>query len=131
MTKGDIKESIEPFILSNNQYYWKGMNKDICKYMNNCVLCKREKARTQVYYLQMTDIPNRTFDKIATDLESDLNVSASGNQHIPTIIDHLTGWPEAFPILTRMQTPLSTSSSIITYLFTCAPTSYYQTMAQN
>ena len=43
------------------QYYWKGMNKDICKYINNCALCKREKARTQVYPLQMTDIPRQTF----------------------------------------------------------------------
>ena len=23
------------------QYYWKGRNKDICKYINNCALCKR------------------------------------------------------------------------------------------
>ena len=46
----------------------------------------------------MTDIPDRPFDKIAIDLVSDLNVSASGNQHILTIIDHLTGWPEAFSI---------------------------------
>ena len=57
----------------------------------------REKARTQVYPLQMTDIPYRPFDKIAIDLVLDLNVSVSGNQHIPAIIDHLTGWPEAFP----------------------------------
>ena len=66
------------------QYYWKGMNKDIHKYINNCLLYKREKARTQVYPLQMTDIPNRPFNKIDKDLFSDLNVSASGNQHILT-----------------------------------------------
>ena len=55
-------------------------------------------ARTQVYPLQMTDLPNRPFDKIAIDLVSDANVSASGNQHILTIITHLTGRSEAFPI---------------------------------
>ena len=38
------------------QYYWKGMNKVIHKYINNCALCKREKARTQIFPLQMTDI---------------------------------------------------------------------------
>ena len=65
------------------------MSKDIHKFINNCALCHREKAKTQVYPLQMTDIPDRSFDKIAIDLVSDLNVSASGNQHIPTIIDHL------------------------------------------
>ena len=27
------------------QYYWKEMNKNICKYINNWALCKREKAR--------------------------------------------------------------------------------------
>ena len=46
----------------------------------------------------MTDIPDRPFDKIAIDLISVLNISTSGNRHILTIIDQLTGWPEAFPI---------------------------------
>ena len=46
----------------------------------------------------MTDIPDRPFAKIAIDLVTDLNVSASGNQNILTIIHHLTGWPEVFPI---------------------------------
>ena len=57
-----------------------------------------EKARTQVYPLQMTDILDRPFDKIAIDLVSDLNISASENQHILSMIDQLIGWPEAFPI---------------------------------
>ena len=73
------------------QYYWKGMNKDICKYINNCASHKREKAKTQVYPLQMIDIPDRTFDKIAIYLVSDFNISTSGNQHILTIIDPLMG----------------------------------------
>ena len=80
-------------------YYWICMNKNICKYITNCALCKRENARTQVYTLYMTDIPDRPFDnKVSIDLVSDLIVSTSGNQHIMTIIYHLRGWPEAFPI---------------------------------
>ena len=46
----------------------------------------------------MTDIPDWPFNKIAIDLVTDLNVFTSGNQQILTIIDHLTGWLEAFPI---------------------------------
>ena len=84
--------------LIKHQYYWKGMNKVIHKCINNCALCKWEKARTQVYSLLMMAIPDRPLDKIAIDLVSDLNISASRNQHILTIIDNLTGWPEAFPI---------------------------------
>ena len=65
--------------LVKHQYYWKDMSKDIPKYINNCALYKREKAKTQVYPLQMTDIPDRPVNKIAIDLVSDLNISASGN----------------------------------------------------
>ena len=78
------------------QYYWKGMNKDICKYINNCALCKGEKARTQIYPLQMTDIPDRPFEKIAKDLVSDLSLCMKKSTH--TSIDHLMGLPAAFPI---------------------------------
>ena len=46
----------------------------------------------------MREIPNRPFDKIATDLISECKTSMSGNKHILTIIDHLTRWPEAYPI---------------------------------
>ena len=41
----------------------------------------------------MTEIPDRPFDKIAIDLVTDCETSTSGNKHILTIIDHLTGWP--------------------------------------
>ena len=80
------------------QYYWKGMNKDIRKYIANCALCRRDKAKVQQYPLQMMEIPDRSFDKIAIDLVTDCKTSTSGNKHILTIIDHLTCWPEAFPI---------------------------------
>ena len=44
------------YCLIKYQYYWKGMNKDIRKYIANCTLCHREKAKVQVYPLQMTEI---------------------------------------------------------------------------
>ena len=84
--------------LIKHQYYWKGMNKDIRKYIANCVLCRRDKVKVQQYPLQMTEIPDRPFDKIAIDLVTDCKTSTSGNKHILTIMDHLTGWLEAFPI---------------------------------
>ena len=83
------------------QYYWKGMNKGIWKYIANCMLCDREKSKVQNYPLQMTEIPNRPFEKVTMDLITECETSTCGNKHIPTIIDHLTGWPEAFPILDK------------------------------
>ena len=46
----------------------------------------------------MTEIPICPFNKIAIDLVTECETSSSGNKHILTIIDHLIGWPEAFPI---------------------------------
>ena len=74
------------------------MNQDIRKYIANCVPCHREKAKVQHYPLQMKEIPDRPLDKITIDLVTECETSTSGNKHILTIIDHLTGWPEAFPI---------------------------------
>ena len=75
-----------------------GMNKGIRKYIANCTLCHRDKAKVQVYPLQMTEIPDRPFYKIAMDLVTECKTSTSGNKHIFTIIDHFTGWRDAFPI---------------------------------
>ena len=86
------------YCLIKCQYYWKGMNKDILKYIANCVLGWWDKAKVQQYPLQMTEIPDRPFDKIAIDLVNNCKTSTSGNKHILTIIDHLTGWSEAFLI---------------------------------
>ena len=74
------------------------MNKDIHKYIVNCALCCREKAKIQNYPLQMMEIPNRPFNKIPIDLVTECETPTSGNKHTLTIIDHLIGRPEAFPI---------------------------------
>ena len=46
----------------------------------------------------MIEIPDRQLDKIAIDLVTECETSTSGNKHILTTIDYLTGWPEAFLI---------------------------------
>ena len=77
------------------------MNKDKRKYITQCALCHREKAKVQVYPLQMTEILECPFNKITIDLVTECETSSSGNKHILTIIEHLTGWLEAFPILDK------------------------------
>ena len=82
------------YCLVKRQYYWKGMNKYIRKYIANCTLYYREEAKIQHYPLQMTEIPDRPFDEIDIDFITECDTSTSGNKHILTIIDHLTGWPK-------------------------------------
>ena len=90
--------SVQIYCLIKWQYYWKGMNKDIRKYIVQCALCHREKAKVQVYPLQLTEIWVCPFDKIAIHLVTECEISRSDNKHILTTIDHLTGWLEAFTI---------------------------------
>ena len=78
------------YCLIKQQYYWKGMNKDIQKFIAQCVLCCREKVKVQAYPFQMTEIPVCPFDKIAIDLVTKCETSSSGNKHIVTI-EHLSG----------------------------------------
>ena len=98
------------YCLIKQQYYWKGMNKNIQKCIAYCFLCRGDKAKVQQYPLQRTEIPDRPLDEIAIDLVTDCETSTSGNKHILTIINHLTGWMEAFPI------PDKSTDTIITTL---------------
>ena len=56
------------------------------------------KSQVSILPLQLTEIPEWPFNKIATDLVTECETSTSGNKHSITIIDHLTGWLEAFPV---------------------------------
>ena len=81
--------------------------------------------------MQMTEILDRPFDNIAIDLFTEWDTSTSGNKHILTIIDHLTGWPEAFPIPDKtMDTIVSTFINEFLPVHMCHGTSY-QIMEQN
>ena len=119
------------YYLIKQQYYWKGMAKDVKDYIQRCPVCQQEKARVQSYSLHMTEIPERPFDKIVMDLVTDFTESSKGNKHILTIIDLLMGWPEAIPISNKLPTQSPRHSSDTTYPDTCAPGSYYQTMAES
>ena len=88
----------QTYCLIKCQYYWKGMNKDIRKYIAQYALCCRQRAKVHTYPLQMTEITECPCNNIAINLVRECETSSSGNKHILTIIDHLTGWPDTFPI---------------------------------
>ena len=51
------QEVTHTYCLIKDQYYWEGMNKDIWKYIANCMLCQPENTKVQSYPLQMSEIP--------------------------------------------------------------------------
>ena len=46
------------YSLIKQQYYWKGMAKDVKDYIQRCPACHQEKARVQSYPLHMMEIPD-------------------------------------------------------------------------
>ena len=75
-----------------------GDEKTLGNALQTAFIAAEKKPKFSNTHYKMTDIPDKPFDKIAIDLVAECKTSTSGNKHILTIIDHLTGWPEAFPI---------------------------------
>ena len=69
------------------------------------IMLKRKRLKVQSYLLQMTEIPDRPFNKIAMDLIPECKTSTSAIRHILTISNHLTRQPEAFPYQTGLWIP--------------------------
>ena len=65
----------------------------------------REKAKVQSYPLQMTEIPEWPFNKIAIDLVKDYEISSSATRiSSPSLITLQDGW-KLFHYQTHQQTP--------------------------
>ena len=80
----------------------------------------------------MMEIPDIPFDKIAINLVTECETSTSGNKHILTIIDHVTGWPEAYPIPDKtVDTIVSTFINEYLPVHMCPHDTFYHTTEQN
>ena len=66
----------------------------------HCSMCTLLQRKRKSSSLPSTDdrIPECPFDRITIDVVTECKTFSSGNKHILTTIDHLTGRPKAFPI---------------------------------
>ena len=92
----------------NHQYYWKGTNKDIRKYINQCALCCREKAKSSSLPSMYDRHSRMSFWKDHHRFSHRMQNLPFRQQTHSHLIDHLSGWPEAFPI------PDKSADSIVT-----------------
>jgi transposase InsO family protein len=82
------------------KYYWKGMQKDIKNYLNNCQSCQKNKTNRHPNKQPMviTSTSELPFDRIYLDLVGPLPMTENGNKYILTIQDDLTKFSYGFPI---------------------------------
>lgn len=74
-------------IKQDHNSYWKGLRKDITKYIKNCSKCSRYNLAKHVYHPPKSICPNCIWDQIAIDLGSFDITSSNGNNFILVIVD--------------------------------------------
>jgi transposase InsO family protein len=77
---------------------WPGMSASVKDYIAQCPHCQINARNFRPTVPQLTETPSRPFQRIGVDLTGPLMPSLQGNKYILSVVDHLTGWAEAFPI---------------------------------
>jgi len=80
------------------KYYWPGMYQDIYGYIQGCTACQARNLKAKKPPITETDSPPYPFAKVSMDISGPYPRSLSGNKYILSIVDHYSGWPEAFPL---------------------------------
>ena len=79
-------------------YVWPGMRKSIRTRLQLCPICQVHRRRPD--HVPMGDMPLATYpmQMVGADFIGPFVSSSNGNKYVLTIIDHCTGWVEAFPL---------------------------------
>ena len=78
------------------RYYWPNMYKDTMKFVEKCALCRARRQKRDHAPMQDMPIPNYPFEIVGIDTCGPYPETEAGNKYVMTVVDHLTGWPEAF-----------------------------------
>ena len=80
------------------KYYFPNLYQKLTSYVNACVTCQTRALKKQRPPLQEMEQPPYPFAKLSMDISGPYPTSLSGNRYIVSVVDHYTGWPEAFAI---------------------------------
>ena len=73
-------------------FYWKGILRDMRQYVENCLVCHREKSDHMLAKgkLQSTEIAEEKWSQISIDFITDLPMSSGNKGTVLTIVDKAT-----------------------------------------
>lgn len=80
------------------KYHWRGIYKDIVRYVADCVPCNTRNLKQQAAPLQEMDKVSMPFQKVAMDMCGPYDTSYGGNRFLLTFVDMYSGWPEFYPL---------------------------------
>ena len=79
-------------------YFWPTMLKDIMQYVQSCETCNRKKLNRERRPMQDMPMPAAPMEIVGIDTCGPFPISENGNKYVCTIVDHFSGWPEAYAI---------------------------------
>ena len=79
-------------------YFWPTMLKDIVQYVQSCETCNRKKLHKERRPMQDMPMPSAPMEIVGIDTCGPFPMSEDGNKYVCTIVDHFSGWPEAWAI---------------------------------
>lgn len=84
-------------------YYWRGMNKDIARWIRACAVCRKRKEYRRIHAGTASSVSTarHPHDTIAIDLVSTSGTHATGDKYILTCIDVFTRWVTAIPVKSK------------------------------
>ena len=82
-------------------FVWPSMKSDITNFIKSCPTCVIHSKRSPKTAMGEMPIATSPVQIVAMDLIGPLVASPEGNVYALTIIDHCTGWAEAYPIPTK------------------------------
>ena len=80
------------------RYFWPNMYRDTHQFVSRCDLCNERKRKQKSNPILSMPIPNYPFEIIGIDTCGPFTETENGNVYVLTVIDHFSGWPEAFPM---------------------------------
>jgi len=89
---GGHQGMVRTYQIISQQYYWKGMRRQIKEYIRKCQTCQKNKTsnRTSKEPMVIITTANRAFEKIFLDIVGPLPRSHKGNVFILTMQDDFT-----------------------------------------
>ena len=79
-------------------YVWQSMRKSIREHLRKCAVCLTHHRKKQYLPMGEMPLPVSPMQVVGMDLIGPFPTSSKGNKYILMMIDHHSGWGEAFPI---------------------------------
>ena len=94
------------------RYFWPGMYMAVVDHVQKCEPCMQRRIRKKRTMMQDMPMPEYPFEIVGIDTVGPYPESANGHIYVITVVDHFSGWPEAYP--TRDKTAETVAKVLLT-----------------